>query len=264
ASLMLWANALGALNRYRVFDAIKQNSDPLNQGLYYDPKGILLSPEGYAPILNGYGYPPLIIHRAKLNQILAAHLGANHILVNAKFVGYTEGPDGIEVRFADGTVIRADLLIGADRVHSKVRGRLIPDVCVTEDKGHVAWRAVIPPADILLGAEAFVIGHRRTRGGWLRTGNGLLFWSIAQFIAGDTGTGTTRKDEVLARIDALDEGGWNFPLRRLVEATPESKILRDAILVVPTLPRWTSARVALVVTPLTRCRHTWCPARPWG
>ncbi|MGH7883239.1 MAG: FAD-dependent oxidoreductase, partial [Candidatus Dormibacteraceae bacterium] len=42
ASLMLWANALGALNRYRVFDAIKQNSDPLNQGLYYDPKGILL------------------------------------------------------------------------------------------------------------------------------------------------------------------------------------------------------------------------------
>src|SRR6187551_2161108 len=54
------------------------------------------------------------------------------------------------------------------------------------------------------------------------------------------------KAEALARAAHLNEGGWNDPLVRLIERTPEETILHNQIMFVPELTHWTSRHVALI------------------
>ncbi len=51
-------------------------------------------------------------------------------------------PDGVVVRFEDGSTARADLLVGADGLRSAVRAQLFPGV-EPQYAGYVAWRAMV-------------------------------------------------------------------------------------------------------------------------
>jgi len=54
---------------------------------------------------------------------------------------------GVTAMFADGSRARADLLIGADGIHSTVRRKLLPDA-QPQYAGYVVWRAVTHEHDI--------------------------------------------------------------------------------------------------------------------
>jgi 2-polyprenyl-6-methoxyphenol hydroxylase-like FAD-dependent oxidoreductase len=69
-------------------------------------------------------------------------------------------------------------------------------------------------------------------------------WLVNQFNSPEP-TGT-KKAESLQRAQYINDNGWNTKLLELIEATPEENILHNQIMIVPPLPRWTSARVALV------------------
>ena len=49
--------------------------------------------------------------------------------------------------FADGTDAEADLLIGADGLHSTVRSRLVPDL-KAQYVGYIAWRGVVEEQEV--------------------------------------------------------------------------------------------------------------------
>jgi 2-polyprenyl-6-methoxyphenol hydroxylase-like FAD-dependent oxidoreductase len=88
------------------------------------------------------------------------------------------------------------------------------------------------------------VGHQRSRGGYARTYGDQVVWMVNQFDS-PAPTGT-KQEEALRRAAHLNDNGWNDPLVRLIERTPEVQILHNQIMFVPSLPRWTSARVALV------------------
>mgnify|MGYP001176960158 CR=1 FL=1 len=57
--------------------------------------------------------------------------------------------DGVRVTFRDGRQQDYDLVVGADGVHSQLRGRFFPEVTPPEYIGQGVWRAVLPrPAHI--------------------------------------------------------------------------------------------------------------------
>jgi 2-polyprenyl-6-methoxyphenol hydroxylase-like FAD-dependent oxidoreductase len=58
--------------------------------------------------------------------------------------GFEQHADGVTGIFADGGRLQADLLIGADGLHSTVRGQLCPGL-VPRYAGYVAWRGVVEP-----------------------------------------------------------------------------------------------------------------------
>ncbi len=58
-------------------------------------------------------------------------------------------PDGVHVRFTDGSDGRYDMLVGADGVNSRVRTLLFPDSPRPQYTGQCVWRIVAPrPASI--------------------------------------------------------------------------------------------------------------------
>src|SRR4029453_7235211 len=75
-------------------------------------------------IERSYGAPYLHAHRADLVAVLAAAVPAECVEGGRRGVGggHTDGPP--QIRFADGSSEVADLVVGADAIHSAVRGAL--------------------------------------------------------------------------------------------------------------------------------------------
>jgi salicylate hydroxylase/6-hydroxynicotinate 3-monooxygenase len=95
-----------------------------------------------------YGAPYLLLHRGDLHAVLAAAVPAELIRMNSALSGLEPETDGVRLHFADGSSARADAVIGADGVHSRVREILLgPEA--PRFTGRVAYRTTFPAA--LLG-----------------------------------------------------------------------------------------------------------------
>lgn len=195
-----------------------------------------------------YGYPYLTVYRADLHRVLAEAVLAtapDAIRLNARVEGVEQDAGGVRVTLADGSVETADLLVGADGVHSRVRAALFGD-----DKpvfsGALAWRGVIPaerlPAHLCepygvnwVGPGAHVI-HYPLRRGKLVNFVGILErddWQIESW----TQQGSV--DEC-----ARDFAGWHEDVQTLIRSleTP----FKWALMVREPMTQWTRARVTLL------------------
>jgi 2-polyprenyl-6-methoxyphenol hydroxylase-like FAD-dependent oxidoreductase len=239
AYLGLWDNALKVFADLGLGDGLRSVGRPAEM-YFHDRSGAVLATPDFDPADHQY----LLVYRAGLNELLADSLGYDRIRLRAELVGYEERADGVTARFADGTIEEADLLVGADGINSAVRQQLVPGSAPRAHRGHRAWRAVITGDGVEFPDDVMVIGENRCRGGYGHMSDGRVFWLLAQFDAPPPAG--SRKEEVLARLEAMDDGTWGCLLGDLVAATAEEQILHNEVMVVPPLPRWVSRRVALV------------------
>lgn len=75
--------------------------------------------------------PHTAVHRRTLAQIMKARLDGV-LFGGVEVTGYEERPDGVTVRFADGSSVDGDVLVGADGIRSVVRRGKLPHVEVIE------------------------------------------------------------------------------------------------------------------------------------
>jgi 2-polyprenyl-6-methoxyphenol hydroxylase-like FAD-dependent oxidoreductase len=238
AGLGLWANALAVLDELGIGEQVRAIGKP-SEMYFHDPAGRLLETPGFGAEDHQY----LLVHRAKLTDLLADAVGRDHIRLATGFQAYDEHDDHVTVRLTDGTSEDADVLVGADGAYSAVRAQLVPGSAAQEHPGHHAWRAVIPATGIAVRENRLILGHNRCRGGYVRTYDGNVYWLLNQFDSPAL-TGT-RKQQALERAVHLQEGGRDTLLADLIAATPEEQILHNQIMFVPPLPHWVSARVVL-------------------
>ncbi|MFJ4918937.1 FAD-dependent monooxygenase [Streptomyces sp. NPDC088725] len=239
AGIGLWPNAL------REFDRIGIGADVRAMGReidtwFFDTTGHPVRATGYDASAHRF----LLVPRPRLNGLLADTVGRDRIVLDARVTGYTEHESEVAVHLASGEELRADLLIGADGVYSRVRAQLVPGSDAAVHAGHHAWRAVVPAGDERPEGTVLTIGRERTRGGYARVSEGQTMWMVNQFEAGPL-TGTKR-DRALDRAWKLAGPGWHDDLLRMIERTPEEAVLESGIMLVPPLSHWTSGRVALI------------------
>jgi salicylate hydroxylase len=90
-----------------------------------------------------FGATGCTVHRADLLDILAAAVPADSVQLGARCVSVKAKADSASARFADGAEIEADVIVGADGIHSAVRASLIgPEA--PRFTGKVCWRLLVP------------------------------------------------------------------------------------------------------------------------
>jgi 2-polyprenyl-6-methoxyphenol hydroxylase-like FAD-dependent oxidoreductase len=168
----LQPNAVRELVELGLGDALAAVGIETSTLAYYNKHGqpIWSEPRGLAA---GYRWPQYSIHRGELLSLLLAavraRIGTENLRTAHHLVGFDETSGGVTAHFVDRAGGRAlpplgaDVLIGADGIHSTVRGILHPREAVPVASGGIQWRGAIETAPYLDGRTQVMIGHYRQR-----------------------------------------------------------------------------------------------------
>lgn len=195
-----------------------------------------------------YGAPYLCMHRADLHDALLSAVPRERIHLGRKLLGIDRQGGSLHLRFADGSTIAADVVIGADGVHSKVREILLgPDRPI--HKGRIAYRAVFA-AERLGG---FDIGPSRTKW-WGRDRHIVIYYtardrselyfvtSVPEPAEWLTPESWSAKGDVRELREAYAD--FHPDVRRVLAACPDCH--KWAILEREPLPRWGEDGIVLL------------------
>lgn len=143
-----------------------------------------------------FGAPYYVFHRADLLDALARTIDVSRLHLDHRCIGLAEAADGITVEFANGNRHKADIVIGADGIHSQVRRYLYGDDHPTFT-GQMVWRALLDgslfPRD-LLGPHGFC--------GWIGKGCHLMTY----YLRGTSIINITTQSDAEAWV----EEGWSI------------------------------------------------------
>ena len=133
-----------------------------------------------------YGFPYGVIYRADLHQLFldACRLQAGVTLRTlARVESFEQTQDTLLVRLADGELLQAAALIGADGLWSKVREAIVGDG-KPRVSGHIAYRAVLRREDVpahLWSDDVLLWGGEKTHLVHYPLRRGELFNLVAVF-----------------------------------------------------------------------------------
>ena len=128
--------------------------------------------------MDKYKWPMLNIRWSCLQKTLEGFLAPDSINLSNRLVGFEQKGNKVEVYFENGGTVTADLLIGADGIHSKVR-EILTDDGPPRYAGRLSWRGVIRyKNDLLLPNEVtFIAGSDGKNFAIFDVGDEYIFWS---------------------------------------------------------------------------------------
>jgi len=196
-----------------------------------------------------YGTHCYVAHRADLLALLQAALPAGMLQLDRRCIAVRDATDAAEVVFADGngseTVVQADVVIGADGIHSAVRPVIAPSI-EARFSGLCAFRCLVPAGDAppmaLRAVQTLWLGPGRHFVHYPISG-GRLVNVVAIVPAGDWRTESWTADGAIADLRA-EFAGWDARVLQLVDAATETK--RWALYDRTPLARWHGGRVCLL------------------
>jgi salicylate hydroxylase len=192
-----------------------------------------------------YGAPHMTIHRADLLWAIAAAFPAERVRLGHRLARLADRGGGVEAWFDNGVRITADVLVGADGIHSAVRAALFgekpPDFA-----GCVAYRGLVPAERIAdLGLE---LGNQS----WVGPGGHFVHYFVSRgrllnFVGWTEHDEWNREDwtdrATVARALAAF-AGWHAQVRTIIAAAETCFIW--ALFDRGPLPRWSVGHTTLL------------------
>ncbi|MFM9979306.1 MAG: flavin-dependent oxidoreductase [Burkholderiales bacterium] len=180
----LLPHAMGVLEQLGIGDAVAAAGIEATEYIFMNRHGqeILSDPRGLAA---GYAHPQVSIHRGELQMVLLAAvkraLGADRVRTGCRLARFEDLGDRVRATFVDrngnpaGTH-DADVLVGADGIHSAVRAQFYPGEGAPKWNGVTLWRGVTPGAPFLSGASIVKAGFKDQK---------FIVYPISRTLAGE-------------------------------------------------------------------------------
>ena len=251
AGVSLAPNATRCLAFLGVLDAVRKRGHVPNRAeIKHYQTGERLSGYDMGDAMEAkWGSPYVQIHRAELQDILARAVLA-HDPRSIRFAARVaavrdEGPE-VRVRTSAGD-FSGDYLVGADGVHSQVRSALHGEVA-PHFLGYVAWRAVVPIADVAHGPlepdTAVFLGPRTSLLRYVLAGRMRL--NIVMFAQHPRWTEESWTQPADAAEIRAAFAGWSPEAAALVEAVCRGGAFKWGLFGRSALPAWQRGRVTLI------------------
>jgi salicylate hydroxylase len=214
------------------------------QRRWRDGQTLLLSPMA-AVTPPRFGHPLYTAHRADILGMLAAAFSPDRLHLGRKLAHMSETGDRVQLTFDDGSTAYANVVVGADGIHSAVRSLLFgPEHPYFT--GCVAYRGLVPAeklAELNLPIESQL---------WMGPGKHFVHYPVSggRFInfvclierESWTKESWTEPGEVADALNAYT--GWHEQVRTLISAVEQTFVwgLFDR----EPRPRWSVGRVTLL------------------
>jgi salicylate hydroxylase len=244
AGINIGPNAARLLIRLGLGDECRKvafRSPHFHQRRWDDGRTLTRIPLG-GEIEKAFGAPHMIFHRGELHAILARAVPSERVHLSHRCVHFEQNGDGVEIKFDNGVTTRADILVGADGIHSAVRR-----VLRGPEKSRFACRAYRG----LIPAES-VPDLPRESTAWLGPGRHLVHYFVSagrmlNFVGHVEQDGWYKESWTEpGSIDDLREAykGWHPQVQQVIDAVPETFIW--AVMDREPIEQWTYGRVTLL------------------
>lgn len=241
AGISLQMNATAALDRIGLHEAIREGGNTIEVAQIWTHDGSPLSSVPFKRISDEVGYPFVAIHRGRLQAILLDALGEEHVTTGVEVSEIEELSDVVRVRMPDGSHADAEMLIGADGIHSNVRKHLWGDQPLRYC-GYSAWRGICPDPHVTPSTTFVEVWGKRQVFGFVPIDDETIYWFATKLMPADIVDGDDPRAEIIKRFGHLPD-----PVTTLINATePEHLIQSDIYDRNPLPPPWGKGRITLL------------------
>jgi len=191
-----------------------------------------------------FGAPYYAVHRADLHSGLLSLARPDRVHLGARLVAVTQSTDEARLHLSDGTTVAADLVVGADGIHSIAREQIVADQ--PRYSGQTIYRGLVPAERV-----PFLLTDPRVQL-WLGPDQHCVCYPVSsgrQVSFGATVSASDWQEESWsARGDvaqlAAAYAGWHPSVARLIGAA--ESVSRWALHDRESIDRLSSGRVAVI------------------
>jgi 2-polyprenyl-6-methoxyphenol hydroxylase-like FAD-dependent oxidoreductase len=244
AGLAIWSNALQALQRIGLAEAIQAVGMPAKYRCIHATNGELLAKVQIDQLADGMKASLIHLHRGDLQGVLLQAVGEATIHLGVRCIGFRQDSEGVWAQFADGREVHGDLLIGADGVHSVIRQQLF-SASKLRLVGQSSWRGVAQVNDAQLAegiaSETWGVGQRV---GLIPISHGRAYWFFTRNAppgGGLQGTASEKKQQIYQSVK-----NWHEPIPSIIQATHAHTIIHTDLNELEPLDQWRRGRVVLL------------------
>lgn len=244
AGVVLGANAMHALDRLDLHDVVRAQGQPITGLTLRGRNGQLLNEADTTPFTRRVGYENLAIHRVALQRVLLDALPAGTVQLGKALAHVAPAADSVAAHFADGSTVRAEALLAADGLRSRVRLQLLPG-SKPRYAGYTCWRAVVDGSTLGLpaGKSTEIWSGPAGRFGYVPLAHGQVYWFAC--------VNSPVPDNPRFRTFTVTDLRRHFaslpaPVAHLLALTRDDQLLWNDILDLKPLSRFAFGRVLLL------------------
>ncbi|MGH3828933.1 MAG: FAD-dependent monooxygenase [Pseudonocardiaceae bacterium] len=166
-----------------------------------------------------------------------------------RLVGAEDTDDGVTAHFADGTTASADILIGADGIHSTVRSLIDPHAPQPSYLGLLSFIGVVDDPGLIVDHAVHLVYGKRAYYGYRVNEDRPTLWYCDMPAAEPLTAAQMREvpaEEWLRRLRELVAGD-NTPASDILrQADPDKLVIAGPSEYLPNVPTWHRGRMVLV------------------
>lgn len=172
-------------------------------------------------IVDRLGAPVRMVPRRVLLERLLEGFPADRIRCDARAVGVVDTDGGVRLDFDDGSSVGGDLLIGADGLHSMVRG--VIGAQPAKPTGWCSWQGLVTLPGLVEDKQValIVVGEHGNLGLWPAGGSELQWWFDLPW-SSDFVRPACPIEMIRARFT-----GWSDPVDRVLAALTDDHLTRS-------------------------------------
>lgn len=244
AAISLWSNGVKCLNYLGLTEQVEKLGGKMDHLAYIDGlTGDVMTQFSLFPLIEEVGQRPYPVSRADLQNMLMDEFGRENIHLGKKMVSFSEQDDQVITRFADGSEVLADLLVGADGTHSLTRAYVLGEQVERRYAGYVNWNGLVDISEEFAAADQWTtfVGEGKRVSLMPVADNRFYFFFDVPLAAGLENDRTQYKALFKEYFK-----GWCEPVQKLIDAVDAQKTNRAEIHDIEPFADFYKGRVVIV------------------